>query len=310
MIGERGARGPRRRAPRPGRRPARRRQPLGGGGRRSPPAASRVDGEVATSGKVRLAEGALVEVDPTAIPRTGAARPPSRRSSFDVVHADDAVIVVDKPAGAGRPPRRRQPRRHPRQRAAAPGSPSWPASATRRARASSTASTPAARACSSSPARPRPPPTLVAPVRRPHRRPALRRRGVGAPRRAARHRRRPDRPRPRRPAADGRGRRRASRRGPSTRSSSASTPRPTLARLRAGWRPGAPTRSASTWRPSATRSSATPPTASGARRSGSTRPFLHAAELSFDHPVTGERVTFHSPLARRPRRASSPPALA
>jgi 23S rRNA pseudouridine1911/1915/1917 synthase len=30
---------------------------------------------------------------------------------------------------------------------------------------------------------------------------------------------------------------------------------------------------------------------------GLTRPFLHAAELAFDHPVTGERVTFTSPLA-------------
>ena len=27
------------------------------------------------------------------------------------------------------------------------------------------------------------------------------------------------------------------------------------------------------------------------------RPFLHAAELAFDHPATGERVTFQSPLA-------------
>ncbi len=30
---------------------------------------------------------------------------------------------------------------------------------------------------------------------------------------------------------------------------------------------------------------------------GLTRPFLHAAELAFDHPSTGERVTFTSPLA-------------
>jgi 23S rRNA pseudouridine1911/1915/1917 synthase len=30
---------------------------------------------------------------------------------------------------------------------------------------------------------------------------------------------------------------------------------------------------------------------------GLTRPFLHAAELAFDHPTTGERVTFASPLA-------------
>ncbi len=30
---------------------------------------------------------------------------------------------------------------------------------------------------------------------------------------------------------------------------------------------------------------------------GLTRPFLHAAELAFDHPTTGDRVTFTSPLA-------------
>jgi 23S rRNA pseudouridine1911/1915/1917 synthase len=37
----------------------------------------------------------------------------------------------------------------------------------------------------------------------------------------------------------------------------------------------------------------------GQRRSnlGLERPFLHAAELAFDHPATGERVTFTSPLA-------------
>ena len=29
---------------------------------------------------------------------------------------------------------------------------------------------------------------------------------------------------------------------------------------------------------------------------GLTRPFLHATELAFDHPDSGERVTFHSPL--------------
>jgi 23S rRNA pseudouridine1911/1915/1917 synthase len=29
---------------------------------------------------------------------------------------------------------------------------------------------------------------------------------------------------------------------------------------------------------------------------GLTRPFLHAAELSFDHPVTGDRLSFTSPL--------------
>ncbi len=35
----------------------------------------------------------------------------------------------------------------------------------------------------------------------------------------------------------------------------------------------------------------------GRRRHGLHRPFLHAAELSFDHPTTGERVTFDTPLA-------------
>ena len=29
---------------------------------------------------------------------------------------------------------------------------------------------------------------------------------------------------------------------------------------------------------------------------GLTRPFLHATELAFDHPDSGERVTFDSPL--------------
>ena len=72
--------------------------------------------------------------------------------------------------------------------------------------------------------------------------------------------------------------------------------RPSWPGCRARWRPGAPTRSASTWPPSATRSSATRPTASAARRSALTRPFLHAAELAFDHPATGERLTFTSPL--------------
>jgi 23S rRNA pseudouridine1911/1915/1917 synthase len=57
-----------------------------------------VDGAAAGSGKVRLAEGAVVAVDPAAIPRTAlpAADP---AVAFDVVHADQAVIVVDKPPG-------------------------------------------------------------------------------------------------------------------------------------------------------------------------------------------------------------------
>jgi 23S rRNA pseudouridine1911/1915/1917 synthase len=58
----------------------------------------RVDSEPASSGKVRLLEGQLVEVDPRAIPE-----PPLPSADpdveFGVVHADDAVIVIDKPPG-------------------------------------------------------------------------------------------------------------------------------------------------------------------------------------------------------------------
>ena len=88
----------RRRAARPGRRAARRRQPVGGGGGRSTPAACASTARSPTSGKVRLDEGAVVEVDPAAIPRPA---PPGADPDveFDVVHVDDDVIVVDKPAG-------------------------------------------------------------------------------------------------------------------------------------------------------------------------------------------------------------------
>lgn len=58
----------------------------------------RVDGAPASTGKVRLEEGQIVEVDPTAIPE-----PPMPSADdaveFAVVYEDDAVIVVDKPAG-------------------------------------------------------------------------------------------------------------------------------------------------------------------------------------------------------------------
>jgi 23S rRNA pseudouridine1911/1915/1917 synthase len=57
-----------------------------------------VDDERATTGKVRLGEGQTVTVDPGAVP---VEEPPGPDPSvqFDVVHVDDAVIVVDKPAG-------------------------------------------------------------------------------------------------------------------------------------------------------------------------------------------------------------------
>jgi 23S rRNA pseudouridine1911/1915/1917 synthase len=58
----------------------------------------RVDGEPVLSGKVRLEQGALVEVDPSAIPRTA---PPEGDAAveFGVVFEDDDVVVIDKPAG-------------------------------------------------------------------------------------------------------------------------------------------------------------------------------------------------------------------
>ncbi|MFN8024506.1 MAG: RluA family pseudouridine synthase [Acidimicrobiales bacterium] len=57
-----------------------------------------VDGVVTTSGKVRLTEGQHVVIDPSKLPQPVAPQPdPS--VEFEVVHADDHVIVVDKPAG-------------------------------------------------------------------------------------------------------------------------------------------------------------------------------------------------------------------
>lgn len=57
-----------------------------------------VDGEAVSTGKLRLAEGQVVTVDPDAVP---VEQPPQPDPSieFDVVHEDDAVIVIDKPAG-------------------------------------------------------------------------------------------------------------------------------------------------------------------------------------------------------------------
>jgi 23S rRNA pseudouridine1911/1915/1917 synthase len=60
--------------------------------------AVQVDGELATSGKVRLAPGAVVEIDTSAVAARGAPAP-EPDVSFAVVYADDAVVVVDKPAG-------------------------------------------------------------------------------------------------------------------------------------------------------------------------------------------------------------------
>ena len=58
----------------------------------------RVDGAPAASGKVRLVEGQTVEVDPAAVP--GPVLPTSDGTvEFGVVYEDEAVIVIDKPPG-------------------------------------------------------------------------------------------------------------------------------------------------------------------------------------------------------------------
>ena len=57
----------------------------------------RVDGTVATAGRTRLAEGAEVTIDP---PRSRADGPAADEDVvFGIVHVDDSVVVVDKPAG-------------------------------------------------------------------------------------------------------------------------------------------------------------------------------------------------------------------
>jgi 23S rRNA pseudouridine1911/1915/1917 synthase len=60
--------------------------------------AVRVDGEVVAVGKTRLAAGAELTIDTAAIP---VAEPPRADPAveFAVVYADDDVVVVDKPAG-------------------------------------------------------------------------------------------------------------------------------------------------------------------------------------------------------------------
>lgn len=57
-----------------------------------------VDGEPAPSGKVRLAEGQVVAVDPATFP-TVEVPGPDASVDFGVLYADEEVIVVDKPPG-------------------------------------------------------------------------------------------------------------------------------------------------------------------------------------------------------------------
>jgi 23S rRNA pseudouridine1911/1915/1917 synthase len=57
-----------------------------------------VDDVSASSGKIRLEEGQLVTVDPAAFPQPQLPEP-EPAVEFEVIHVDDAVIVVDKPPG-------------------------------------------------------------------------------------------------------------------------------------------------------------------------------------------------------------------
>lgn len=57
-----------------------------------------VDGRVVTTGKLRLEQGQSLTVDPGHLPQPQAPEPDDT-VEFRVVHADEHVIVVDKPAG-------------------------------------------------------------------------------------------------------------------------------------------------------------------------------------------------------------------
>jgi len=58
----------------------------------------RLNGKVVGEGKVRLTEGVEVSIDPATIPHPALPQP-DPEVEFDVLHADDSVIVVDKPPG-------------------------------------------------------------------------------------------------------------------------------------------------------------------------------------------------------------------
>lgn len=57
-----------------------------------------IDGEVQATGKVRVREGQIVVVDPSLLP-VEQAPAPDDSVVFTVVHADEHLIIIDKPAG-------------------------------------------------------------------------------------------------------------------------------------------------------------------------------------------------------------------
>ena len=250
---------------------------------------------MARSGKVRLAEGQRIDIDPTPLPTVElpAADP---TVTFGIVHVDDDVIVIDKPAGlvvhpgagnatgnagersAGAVPRDRRRRRG----ASVP--------------ASSTVSTPGAPACSSSPARRTAADALIeqfADHSATRRYDALVWGVPDAPHGIIDAPIGRDRGDPLKMAVVANGRfARTDYQVLGSYSAPAVVSR-LECRLETGRTHQIRVHLASIGHPLV----GDPTYAQRRPMLGLTRPFLHAAELAFDHPATGERVTFHSPLA-------------
>ena len=171
----------RRRTARPDRRAARRRQPVGVGGGDRRRRSDRRRRTVATSGKDRVRTGAVVAIDTGGDPGGRAAGAPTRRQVRG--RPRRRRRHRGRQAGrAGRPPGRRQPGGHAGPRAARPLPRHRRRRRTASARASCTASTPAARGCWSSPAPREAADALVAQFAAHTRRTTLRRRWCGASR--------------------------------------------------------------------------------------------------------------------------------
>ena len=253
-----------------------------------------VDGEVCTIGKMRLTEGQEVAVDPGAVPEAGLPQP-DPAVTFGVVHEDDAVIVIDKPAGLVVHPGAGNAdgtlvngllARYPD--LVGVGEDHRPG-IVHRLDAGSSGLLVVARTQHAADA-------LIEQFASHAADPGVLRARVGPPRGATRRDRRADRPVAAGSAARWPWSPTAAPRAPSTACSSGSTARPSWPSSSAGSRRDGPTRSESTSARSTTRSSAIRSTGSARPKLQVERPFLHAAELAFVHPATGERVTFHSEL--------------
>ena len=244
----------------------------------------------------------MVEVEVPDRPPVADDRSRTRASSFGVVHEDDDVVVVDKPAGLVVHPGAGNAAGHAGARPARPVTPRWPA---------------VGRA---GPARHRAParPGHVGPAGRGPHRGRLRRRssaqlaaragGAAVPRPRVGHARRPtpglvDAPIGRSAAAPTRMAVSAARPGGADPLRGRASVRPARRARRccaAGSRPDAPTRSGCTWPPSATRSSATPPTAAAAPVVDRAPAVPARQPAGLRPPASGARVVRSS--SARPRR--------